>query len=73
MRCLLRPLIAIRIKATYEIKAVLFFSYTFHNITGVDEPCHLKQNKDALDRRQRQQDWTSLGEWLFKSRQFMTS
>jgi len=47
MRCLLRPLIAIRIKATYEIKAVLFFSYTFHNITGVDEPCQCEDNLEG--------------------------
>lgn len=36
------------------LTAVLFLSYTFHNIAGIDEPCQLKQNRDTLDIRQRQ-------------------
>lgn len=34
------------------LTAVLFFSNTFHNITGIDETCQLKQNVIVLDVKQ---------------------
>ena len=50
------------------LTAVLFFSYTSHNITGIDEARQLKQNTQALEITQRRESLTSLGEQYFKDK-----
>ena len=53
---------------TLILTAVLFFSYTSHNITGIDEARQLKQNTQALEITQRRESLTSLGEQYFKDK-----
>lgn len=52
------------------LTAVLFFGDTFHNITGVDESCQLKQNGTILEI---QKKWLKLSPMVYfcKKKKFL--